>query len=108
MSRHIDAEKLWEEIESEDIYTDFQSACIFKMVREKINNAPTADVEKVRHGKWVTVTVPRHDPHGEKFWLCTNCERAWHKELLVDVAFGDFPKRCPECGAHMSTEKEEK
>lgn len=76
--------------------------------KSQIDKIPTADVEEVKHGKWVTITVPRHDPHGEKFLLCTNCEHMWRKELLVDVASGDFPKRCPECGAHMDAKENEK
>ena len=80
MSRYIDAEKLWEDIESEDIYTDFQSACIFKMVREKINNAPTADVEEVRHGKWKVRHRHEHYPSGKPYEenVCPFCKRADH------------------------------
>lgn len=100
MSRYVDAEKM-PSGDSWDALDDKEKAAVLSFLIK----LPTADVEEIKHGKWVTITVPRHDPHGEKFWLCTNCERAWRKELLVDIAFGDFPKRCPECGAKMD-EKE--
>lgn len=96
--RYIDAEKLWEDIESEDIYTDFQSACIFKMVREKINTAPTADVEEVRHGQWLLEKEPDGTPY---CFHCSECDNDFHCiSITSKYAY------CPNCGAKMDKEKE--
>ena len=101
MSKYIDTDNI------EYHYLPIPAIGDTYVTKKEIDDIPAADVEEVRHGKWVTITVPRHDPHGEKFLLCTNCEHMWRKELLIDVASGNLPKRCPECGAKMDGGKEE-
>ena len=66
---------------------------------------PAADVEPVRHGRWVNDSD--HIPH------CSECEAIAlqrHKLYLEEKAF-DVPfvlsKRCPECGAKMQGEEKE-
>lgn len=101
MIRYVNADKLWEEIDNEDIYTDFESACIFKMVREKINNAPTADVEEVKHGVWL-----ESEPYsnGMRKFMCSCCSRT-----ILTRPGRDLLLRFPycHCGARMQKEQEE-
>lgn len=107
MNRYIDGDALFSEVTNSYRCATGEARKAYRNVLDMICDADNKDAEEVRHGKWVTITIPRHDPHGEKRLLCTNCEHAWRKELLTDITFGDFPKRCPECGAHMKKEKEE-
>lgn len=86
--KYIDAEKLQDDIDNEDIYTDFESACIFRMIREKINNASVADVEEVRHGKW----IDEREDFGT--YRCSVCNKH----------YGNQYNYCPNCGAKMDKE----
>lgn len=58
---------------------------------------PTADVEPVRHGRWVRVAwVPdKHEPNGG-YWVvrCSECK-------TPDSRTSDY---CPHCGARMDGE----
>lgn len=58
-----------------------------------IKGQPAAEVEQVKHGKWV------HDgydiPHGVDWMHCTNCG---NKEPNVPAAMTNY---CPDCGAKM-------
>lgn len=53
--------------------------------------APTADVEEVRHGKWVFV---------DGYITCNRCGCQPYKEHK-HIDFDNLYKRCPECGTHM-------
>ena len=102
MARFIDAEKLTKEIEN--TYLDGDSSYSFHatgegdtligkfQVLDIIFDQPTADVEEVRHGKWIVHKI------GGKVWKrqCSVC-KAYYRGI------SPF---CKECGAKMDGGKE--
>lgn len=58
-------------------------------------NEPTADVEKVKHGKWLK---PSNSPIDNRQWICSECkgliETAYHCEHC-------YYNYCPNCGTRM-------
>ena len=56
---------------------------------------PAADVEEVRHGYWKMCYYP-----GDEHVECSECHTQYYENDLY-LGGNDFPKRCPECGAHM-------
>ena len=59
-----------------------------------LEDAPAADVEPVRHGKWVKIGADKRGRGG--IWQCSLCKGS---ELFVT----DY---CPNCGAKMDQEAE--
>ena len=55
-------------------------------VMEYAENLPTADVEPVRHGRWICV-----DTDTEQFFLCNRCKKKEYWESNY----------CPNCGCRM-------
>ena len=89
MARYIDADEF------------FTSFCIFAMGQDKgfinaveciLDDMPTADVEEVRHGRWLPQVVG-----GLKAWDCSECKTIGSPQW----------KRCPICEAKMDGGKEE-
>lgn len=81
---------------SQDWYTPW--------IVDKINNAPTVEVNPVVHGEWKRVgSGSLHDTYE-----CTNCHRLPKWDCLGDnhwrIAFTDF---CPYCGANMRKNNKE-
>lgn len=71
-------------------------------IRQAVRDVPAADVEPVRHGKWVYDSD--HIPH------CSECgtialqrHKLYLKEKIYDVPFV-LSKRCPVCDAKMDAE----
>ena len=59
-----------------------------------INETPTADVQEVRHGRWIS-----NDLGGYKWaYYCSEC--GW----VDGYPFNDRHKYCPHCGAKMDGE----
>lgn len=56
-----------------------------------IDAIPTADVEEVKHGKWVFV---------DGYITCNRCGCQPYREHK-HIDFNNLYKRCPECGTHM-------
>ena len=48
------------------------------------------DVEKVEHGVWLYTEAEG----GLKYWLCSNCRKAWWRKPPHDM------KRCYNCGSY--------
>lgn len=69
----------------------------YKDVESLIRNAPAADVEPVRHGRWIKSTgmMP---PEFAGNYHCSEC--GWHGISAKEREY----KRCPECGARMDEE----
>lgn len=95
MAEHIEREALLSAFVLADCpFTDFEDA--FEMVQ----NAPTADVVPVVHGKWIL--------RGK--WLrCSQCdEKALLKETGGTGGFHEYEQvrsdYCPNCGAKMDLE----
>lgn len=82
MSRYIDSEAIME-IARDGYHSDFgRSMADLTSLRELIEDTPTADVAKVRHGKW-TLSV-------RSFYMDTYSEES---ELAVYITAS-----CSECG----------
>ena len=71
----------------------------YKDVERLIRNAPTADVEEVRHGEW-------EDDADDPLWgnhivkkHCSEC--GYTPKFDRETQLFDLTKRCPECGAKM-------
>ena len=75
---------------------------IHKIIREEIGKIPAADVEPVRHGRWIW--------HEETFeYECSDCHCRFdyeHTYELFDHGF-QFANYCPKCGANMDGENAE-
>ena len=97
MPRYIDADKINAELMDEyhGMISD-ESMKIYKIM-QMLDNAPIADVEEVRHGKWIYEGY--YDVRGHAF-QCSVCGR-W--------MFTDFPKHVLKeksychCGAKMES-----
>lgn len=60
-----------------------------------LNNFPAADVEEVKHGRWIEMT----DSILETYYDCSVCRESFY---LVEGAPSDnLYQYCPNCGAKM-------
>lgn len=94
MSRYIDADELIRKIDEHECYSYDPEV---SRICELINDAPTLDVEPVRHGRWI-----KSKAGGV---LCSECY-----SYAPNVEKGAFTTRrieqeksayCPYCGARM-------
>lgn len=90
MSRYIDAEKLIGDL----IFSSKEFERVFK---EIINDAPTADVEELRHGKWVDCGTLWDGDDEYQMYRCSECTFPSYRKA----------RYCSYCGAKMDKEKEE-
>ena len=67
-------------------YSEIQDIC------DAITEAPKADVQPVRHGRWIEVS-PKHSK-------CSCCETTC---LIAQYPISANANFCPNCGADMST-----
>lgn len=104
MAKYIDADELVKDIKSrfcDGCYNDNDPMkCFMCSTRERfveIINAPTADVEEVRHGEWIKNNI-----------LCSNCNEVNPTlRLTVENEYeGLWLRRCPNCGAIMDGKTE--
>lgn len=115
MARYIDADEL-EELFREVIGAiakrpEIMNGNLEHMVRasamviEMIKDAPTADVQEVRHGKWLVIENDEDELwQGGGHYECTACGYGF--------SFGGFFEMntlpyCPHCGAKMEVPDEE-
>lgn len=97
MSRYIDAEHLKEtlkELEAQGGHKYYRKGiqdAIDGYFPQIIDDEPTADVEPVRHGRWVNDTY------------CSVCSRfpVDISESISNRRLTKFFERCPHCGAKM-------
>jgi rubrerythrin len=91
MSRYIDADQIvyWIRHTSRDGLEDDVRRVAFKDAIERI---PTADVQEVKHAKWLTYRF------GLEVVACSNCGAVYEG--------GDSFRFCPKCGAKMGWEEE--
>ena len=86
MSRYIDAE-----LAKAEFTGNFSQEYPAPLVKAMIDDIPTADVEEVRHGRWVQPN-PLYNP------FCSEC-KTYERS-------GEKKKYCSECGARMDGGKE--
>lgn len=103
MAKYINAEKFIQRIRNEikeqlelstdEGYTAFLNG--FKHIfEEKVKEEPSADVQEVKHGKWISQGADLRPRLG--VWHCTNCGSPYGEPSPS--------KYCPHCGAKMEKE----
>ncbi|MGN0491069.1 hypothetical protein [Ruminococcus sp.] len=96
---YIEKSKLISDIECIDICDCTDIDDIFIEVERTIDEQPTADVQKVRHGKNVTPFHPADE------FICSECGVAFKEMseyIIEDDVYREFYfKFCPNCGAKM-------
>ena len=60
---------------------------------EMVRDIPSADVEPVRHGRWIEVD------ESENTYECSVCNEPW--TLIEGTPLDNEMLRCPKCGAIM-------
>ncbi len=101
MARYIDADLMSEAEDRaflalkeryKNLENYFSYEDVHKRIQLLIKGAPTADVQKVKHGKWREcrfgngITVPFR-----KYYICNQCNHTSQKKS----------RYCPNCGAKM-------
>ena len=102
MPRYIDADKLIEEYKGNILtaQTDYAEGC--RDIIEDIKNAPTADVQEVKHAHWVIIEY--------EYLNCSHCGEAYYtgadstKQAREWLEKGYAYSYCPNCGAKMDKE----
>ncbi len=92
MSRYIDAEKIK--------YTEYINGDV-TVSKDLVEKIPTADVQEVRHGKWIY--RGHHEIYGHAF-ECSICERYLFANSKEHV-YEEYPY-C-HCGAKMDEEEQQ-
>lgn len=95
MPRYFDADKI--ELKGISVFDQNLEILIpLSDVRKALQMTPTADVQEVRHGRWIA-----NDLGGYKWaYYCSEC--GW----VDGYPFNDRHKYCPHCGAKMDGERE--
>ena len=90
MPRYFDADKI--ELKGISVFDQNLEVLIpLSDVRKALQMTPTADVQEVRHGRWIS-----NDLGGYKWaYYCSEC--GW----VDGYPFNDRHKYCPNCGAKM-------
>ena len=92
MPRHIDATLLKAEFTGNFIDTSYSP----EFIKAIIDRQPTADVQEVRHGKWIRGNYVC----GEYEFKCSVCGNTeWHTSYSTPF--------CPHCGARMDLDENE-
>lgn len=99
MSRYIDAEELAEK--ADRVLQSCKQANTVSLINAAseiftllLASAPTEDVEKVEHGRWVTLG------DSEMCSVCT-CTKLKEFDTAYGKAIWSRSKYCPNCGAKM-------
>lgn len=106
MSKYINADKIISHLNDEiegcgdcDVYSQpvvYGTYLGLTYARSVFETAETADVQEVRHGRWIS-----NDLGGYKWaYYCSEC--GW----VDGYPFNDRHKYCPHCGAKMDGERE--
>lgn len=102
MSDYIDRQ-----VAIKDVYaihtfdTEYDAALIDRLdVRYVLEDLPSADVEPVRHGRWIDAILP-NDKDGLPIQVCNQCN------TFFPLAYtGGGHRYCPNCGARMDGEQD--
>ena len=102
MDEYINREALRDSVESINWYSvrrgelitgaESSENALYKAndIYSAIDNAPTADVAPVRHGRWIAIKVPNEWDKGQ----CSEC-----RSIFNSSVWGT--NYCPNCGAKM-------
>ena len=88
-----------------NIFSIQQRRANFEEVLEVIEEIPAADVQEVKHGKWITSEITMDSG-------CTSCSCCHSEYYIGDLqnleGDNDFVMYCPHCGARMDGKEVEK
>ena len=93
--KYIDADELKKIFGEQRLDHDFCIRYDESTARDLIDGCPAADVEEVRHGRWIPVA------DGE-MPECSECGECYDTEPDTFEEFCENYKYCPHCGAEMS------
>lgn len=113
MAKFIDSDKLQAQIErksgkvgSNMRWTEGYNDAINR-IKSMVHSAPAADVQEVRHGKWIWDKNARDWNLGA--YVCSECECV--NNNLPDNRYNPYmfigSKYCPNCGARMDGDNDE-
>lgn len=89
MARYIDADDFYKRL-SDPPYTIYNGEMFAEWFDECFKTQPTADVEPVRHGRWIAT-------NDENKKRCSECDII---HLIAQYPYGKA-NYCPNCGAKM-------
>ena len=97
MPRYIDAEKIQYERHNNVRAIENNEPSYYDIAYKKqIDALPAADVEEVRHGRWIIIPEIKDNETKEKV-VCSRCFHTAHKDFRGFI-ISDY---CPDCGAKM-------
>lgn len=91
--KYIDAKEFWVRLisVSENDWVGFDT------IDEILSEMSAADVQEVKHGRWIETTVP-------ELWECSVCGCVIYSETEIDRKI--YHKWCGRCGAKMDGDAE--
>ena len=98
MAEYIEREALLDALYDADVITFTGMKILEKF--------PAADVQPVKHGRWIKAKGSWCTPGGDPVWECSECGKGMHVYGIEhgtygsDVADGQWVA-CPNCGARM-------
>ncbi len=103
MAKYIEREAFIDHIrkEAQGLHTKMPMDLVIEGVVNEAKAFPAADVQPVRHGRWIDKRNIEHD--GE--WYCSECGN----EVTICMCGKDETREypyCPNCGAKMDKEEE--
>ena len=96
MSRYIDADKINDKLMDEYHGMIFDESMKIYKIMQMLDNAPTADVQEVKHSKW--------EYYGE-YVQCCNCKHSTNDFYIDDEDHMILPHYCSRCGANMKDKR---
>lgn len=93
MGKYIDAEGVMRACYDSFVKTNNKA---YKEIALLVEAVPAADVQEVKHGRWIETTVP-------ELWECSVCGCVIYSETEIDRKI--YHKWCGRCGARMVNEE---
>ena len=90
----LDTDRLYENIEEKYKFAQGEARKAYSDVLDTICEMPSADVEEIRHGRWVSNKLDGY----KLAYYCSEC--GW----IDGYPFNDRHKYCPNCGTLMDGE----
>ena len=98
MARYIDADKLKEAFSTDTQHLSIFDPDLYDLIVLDIDEAPTADVEEVKHGHWKKSQFSdRSGFYSVRDVICSEC--GIYSTFLQHEISPDY--YCPNCGAKM-------
>lgn len=111
MPRYIDADDFYKRL-SNPPYTIYNGDMFAEWFEECFKTQPTADVEPVRHGRWIRGVSKGFPENPTCLWYCSCCgEKIRYNDTLrtyqkLKKPVNEVNPRCRKCGAKMDGDAE--